>query len=273
MTTHYERPRLIGCSAAIQQVEHLIERVALKSTTVLILGESGTGKELVARSLHALSGRATGPFVALNCAAIPMDLLESELFGHEKGAFTGAVAVRQGRFELASGGTLFLDEIGDMPASMQVKLLRVLQEQVFERVGSNRLIKANVRIVAATHQDLSKAMHQGRFREDLFYRLNVFPIDIPPLRDRPEDIPLLIDYFIAQQKDNHRTTIQLDPKTLNGLLHYAWPGNVRELWNLIERLMILYPNQNIAPKDLPKPFGLSPKTSTKRACAKPMIKG
>ncbi len=254
MMTYDKTPRLMGCSAAIKQVQHLIEQVALKSTTVLILGESGTGKELVARSLHALSGRATGPFIALNCAAIPLDLLESELFGHEKGAFTGAVATRQGRFELAAGGTLFLDEIGDMPASMQVKLLRVLQEQVFERVGSNRLIKANVRILAATHQDLFKAMHQGRFREDLFYRLNIFPIDIPPLRERPEDIPLLIDSFIEQQKESHRSTIQLDPKTLNVLLQYEWPGNVRELWNLIERLMILYPNQSVLPKDLPKPF-------------------
>ncbi len=267
MTTHNQTP-LIGCSAGIKRVQHLIDRVAMKSTSVLILGESGTGKELVARSLHALSRRATGPFVALNCAAIPLELLESELFGHEKGAFTGAIGTRQGRFELASGGTLFLDEIGDMPAGMQAKLLRVLQEQVFERVGSNRSIKANVRIVAATHQDLEKAMHRGSFREDLFYRLNVFPIDIPPLRERKEDIPLLVDYFIEQHGRAHSSVMKMEPKSLNALIHYDWPGNVRELANVIERLMILYPNQNIAPKDLPQPLRVSEVPTQKSPRAK-----
>ncbi len=254
MTTHDKTP-LIGCSAAIKQVQYLVERVAMKSTTVLISGESGTGKELVARALHTLSGRATGPFVALNCAAIPMELLESELFGHEKGAFTGAIGTRQGRFELASGGTLFLDEIGDMPPGMQAKLLRVLQEQIFERVGSNRSIKANVRIVAATHQDLQRAMHERSFREDLFYRLNVFPIDIPPLRSRKEDIPLLVDYFVEQHGRAHGGAIKMDAKSLGACMDYDWPGNVRELANVIERLTILYPNQKLSLKDLKQNLG------------------
>lgn len=247
----------IGCSAGIKKVQNLIERVATRLSTALILGESGTGKELVARSIHALSARANGPFVVVNCAAIPLELLESELFGHEKGAFTGAIAARQGRFEAAFGGTLFLDEIGDMPAAMQVKLLRVLQEQVFERVGSNQSIKANVRIVAATHQNLSEAMHKGSFREDLYYRLNVFPIEIPPLRERAEDIPLLIQHFIEQQRKDHQDFIKIEPEALQTLIHYHWPGNVRELWNLIERLMILYPNQGIHLKDLPPLYASS----------------
>jgi sigma-54 specific flagellar transcriptional regulator A len=246
--------RFIGCSAGIKMVQSLVERLATRSTTALILGESGTGKELVAQMIHQSSTRAAGPFIALNCAAIPLDLLESELFGHEKGAFTGAFALRQGRFEAAAGGSLFLDEIGDMPFAMQAKLLRVLQEHIFERVGSSRSIKSNVRVIAATHQDLGASMRAGRFREDLFYRLNVFPIQIPPLRERPEDIPLLVDHFIRQQSRISEGTIQISPEVLAVFRSYAWPGNVRELWNLMERLSILYPNQSITKKDLPEPL-------------------
>lgn len=243
---------LVGESAAIKAVQHLIHQVARKPTTVLIHGESGTGKELVARIIHQLSNRSHGPFIAINCAAIPYELLESELFGHEKGAFTGAIGARQGRFELAAGGTLFLDEIGDMPMGMQAKLLRVLQERVFERVGGTRAVKADVRILAATHKNLESSIKEGHFREDLYYRLNVFPITVPSLAERRADISILIHDFINQYAREHSIKIALSPEVISYFESYAWPGNVRELYNVIERLLILYPNKLIKLEDLPR---------------------
>lgn len=248
---------LVGTSESIKQVRKLIAQVANTDASVLILGESGTGKEVVARNIHALSDRAHKPFIPLNCGAIPAELLESELFGHEKGAFTGAITARQGRFELANEGTLFLDEIGDMPLAMQVKLLRVLQEKSFERVGSNKSIEVNVRIIAATHRNLDEAIQEGRFREDLFYRLNVFPIDTPPLRERIEDLPLLINELVSRIEGEERASIRLMPGALDILSRYQWPGNVRELANLIERLSILYPNGIVDMDDLPRRFKVS----------------
>lgn len=220
----------------------------------MILGESGTGKEVVARNLHYYSSRSDKPFVPVNCGAIPGELLESELFGHEKGAFTGAISSRQGRFELAHGGTLFLDEIGDMPVAMQVKLLRVIQERVFERVGSNKSIKANVRIIAATHRDLEEHIKQGNFREDLYYRLNVFPIEMPPLQQRVEDIPLLINELITRMEHEQRGSVRLTPAAVTALGQYPWPGNVRELSNLVERLVIMFPYGVVDVRDLPEKF-------------------
>jgi sigma-54 specific flagellar transcriptional regulator A len=236
------------------QVRKLIEKVADTEANVLILGDSGTGKEVVARNLHYYSSRRDRPFVPVNCGAIPPDLLESELFGHEKGAFTGAISARQGRFELAEGGTLFLDEIGDMPLPMQVKLLRVLQERVYERVGSNRSLKADVRIVAATHRDLEVEITAGRFREDLYYRLNVFPIEMPALRERSEDIGLLIKELITRMEHEQRGSVRLTPAAVTALTHYPWPGNVRELSNLMERLIIMYPYGVVDVRDLPEKF-------------------
>jgi sigma-54 specific flagellar transcriptional regulator A len=249
---------LVGNSYAIRHVRNLIRRVATSDATVLILGESGTGKEVVARNIHYQSPRRENPFVPLNCGAIPAELLESELFGHEKGAFTGAITARQGRFEMADGGTLFLDEIGDMPLAMQVKLLRVLQERVFERVGSNKTIKVNVRIIAATHRNLDDLIREGTFREDLYYRLNVFPIDMPPLRERTEDIPLLIDELIRRVEHEQRGSVRLTPAAAVCLCQYPWPGNVRELANLIERLVILHPYGNVDVHDLPEKFRQRP---------------
>ncbi len=228
-----------GTSHAIRGVIGLIRQVAEHESTVLILGESGTGKEVVARAVHDLSPRRQRPFVAVNCGAIPAELLESELFGHEKGAFTGAVAARKGRFEIAEGGTLFLDEIGDMSPTMQVKLLRVLQERVFERVGNQVPTRCNVRIIAATHRNLEEAIARSAFREDLFHRLNVFPIEMPPLRERIEDLPLLVRDFIAHNVAEGRGHIELSPRALAALALHRWPGNVRELANLIERLSIV----------------------------------
>ncbi len=245
---------LVGSSPSIQGVRKLIEQVAPSEASVLILGESGTGKEVVARNVHYCSKRSNKPFVPINCGAIPADLLESELFGHEKGAFTGAISARQGRFELAEGGTLFLDEIGDMSLNMQVKLLRVLQERTFERVGSNKSIKANVRIVAATHRNLEQAIEKGDFREDLFYRLNVFPIEMPPLQERPEDIPLLVKELVARLENEGRGSVRLSQATLINLCKYPWPGNVRELANLIERLVIMYPMAVVEVNELPPKF-------------------
>lgn len=247
---------LVGSSEPISQVRKLISKVADTDASVLILGESGTGKELVARNIHALSSRQNKPFVPINCGAIPAELLESELFGHEKGAFTGAITSRQGRFELANGGTLFLDEIGDMPLAMQVKLLRILQERSFERVGSSKSIAIDVRIIAATHRNLEQAIEAGSFREDLFYRLNVFPIDMPPLRNRKEDLPLLLNELIARIESENRPSIRLLPAALDVLSRHHWPGNVRELANLVERLAILYPNGIVDVDDLPKRFQL-----------------
>ena len=245
---------LVGNSRGIRDVRCLVKQVAGSEATVLIRGESGTGKEVIARNIHYLSARRDRPFVPINCGAIPSELLESELFGHEKGAFTGAVAARQGRFEMAEGGTLFLDEIGDMPLPMQVKLLRVLQERVFERVGSNRPIATNVRIVAATHRNLEELIAAGRFREDLFYRLNVFPIDTPPLRERVEDIPLLIQELIARIEREQRGSVRLSPAAVVALCHHSWPGNVRELANLVERLTILFPLGVVGLRDLPEKY-------------------
>jgi sigma-54 dependent transcriptional regulator, flagellar regulatory protein len=245
---------LVGSSNSIAAVRNLINHVADTDASVLILGESGTGKEVVARNIHNHSSRANKPFVPINCGAIPSELLESELFGHEKGAFTGAITARQGRFELAEGGTIFLDEIGDMPLNMQVKLLRVLQERCFERVGSNKSIDVNVRIIAATHRNLDKAIEEGVFREDLYYRLNVFPIEMPALRARSEDIPLLINELVSRIEHEGRLSVRMMPNAIKALQKYQWSGNVRELANLIERLSILYPKGIIDIDDLPKRF-------------------
>lgn len=245
---------LSGNGRATRRINQMIEQVAASDATVLVLGESGTGKEVVARKLHYHSNRRGKPFVPVNCGAIPGDLLESELFGHEKGAFTGAINTRQGRFELADGGTLFLDEIGDMSMHMQVKLLRVLQERNFERVGSNKTIQCDVRIIAATHRNLEAAIEEGLFREDLFYRLNVFPIEMPPLRERIEDIPVLINDLIRRIEHEKRGSVRLTPASVTALQHYRWSGNVRELANLIERLAILYPYGVVDVPDLPEKF-------------------
>ncbi|HYE37813.1 sigma-54 dependent transcriptional regulator [Methylocaldum sp.] len=257
-TVNFRPPELFrsltGASATVQRTRKLIQQVAPSDATVLILGESGTGKEVIARNLHYYSARRSKPFVPVNCGAIPGELLESELFGHEKGAFTGALSSRQGRFELAEGGTLFLDEIGDMPLSMQVKLLRVLQERSFERVGSNKTIQCDVRIIAATHRNLEEEISRNRFREDLYYRLNVFPIEVPSLRDRLEDIPALVEDLTARLKAEKRGDMRLTPAAFRVLQRYHWPGNVRELANLIERLAILYPNNVVDAADLPEKF-------------------
>lgn len=248
------RQRLTGSSPSIRGVRQLIEQVADFDTNVLVTGQSGTGKELVARTIHELSDRADKPFVPLNCGAIPPDLLESELFGHEKGAFTGAIASRTGRFELAEGGTLFLDEIGDMSLSMQVKLLRVLQERTFERVGSGKTQKCNVRIVAATHRDLPKAVADGEFREDLFYRLNVFPIEMPPLYKRVSDLPQLLNELFVSHDAEAGTDLRVTPAAVKVLANYPWPGNIRELSNLVERLAIIKPEGKIDVSDLPAKY-------------------
>lgn len=243
-----------GNTLAIRRVRKMIQQVSTFDTTVLVTGESGTGKEVVARAIHDSSGRRDKPFVAVNCGAIPSELLESELFGHEKGAFTGAICARQGRFELAEGGTLFLDEIGDMSLPMQVKILRVLQERTFERVGSNVSRQCDVRIVAATHRNLESRIDEGLFREDLFYRLNVFPIELPALRDRLEDLPLLISEISDELREFGRGDVRFSPESIHLLRSYAWPGNVRELANLVERLAVLHPNSTIAPQDLPERY-------------------
>jgi sigma-54 dependent transcriptional regulator, flagellar regulatory protein len=243
-----------GSSAAVREATALIRQVAAHDSSVLILGESGTGKELAARAIHDASPRRQRPFVAINCGAIPAELLESELFGHEKGSFTGAIAARKGRFEIAEGGTLFLDEIGDMSLPMQVKLLRVLQERVFERVGNHTPIRCNVRIIAATHRNLEESIARGAFREDLFYRLNVFPIEMPALRTRIDDLPLLVRDFSDRNVDAGRSKVELTARTMKVLSAYAWPGNVRELGNLIERLSILCPNRRVDVADLPPKY-------------------
>ncbi|XKH00427.1 sigma-54 dependent transcriptional regulator [Marinobacter nauticus] len=245
---------LVGTSRRVQQVRQLMEQVADKEVSVLITGESGTGKEVVARNLHYHSSRREKPFVPVNCGAIPAELLESELFGHEKGAFTGAITARVGRFELAEGGTLFLDEIGDMPLNMQVKILRVLQERTFEKVGSNKTQTANVRVIAATHKNLEDMIEAGDFREDLYYRLNVFPIEMPALRERAEDIPLLINELIARMEKEKRGSLRLNSAAIMSLCRHDWPGNVRELANLVERLAIMHPYGVIGVQELPKKF-------------------
>jgi sigma-54 specific flagellar transcriptional regulator A len=248
--------QLIGNSRKMKQVAQMIEQVSDSDANVLILGESGTGKEVVARNLHHLSSRRPKPIVPVNCGAIPAELLESELFGHEKGAFTGAITTRKGRFEMAEGGTLFLDEIGDMPLPMQVKLLRVLQEKVYERVGSNKPMIANVRVIAATHRNLEAQITEGLFREDLYYRLNVFPIEMPSLRERPEDIPLLINELITRIEHENRGSVGLTAAAIGSLCRYDWPGNVRELANVIERLVIMFPYTTVDFDDLPEKYQL-----------------
>jgi formate hydrogenlyase transcriptional activator len=231
---------IVGRSAALRRVLQDIETVAPTDSTVLIYGETGTGKELIARAIHDLSTRGKNAFVKLNCAAIPTGLLESEMFGHEKGAFTGAVAQRIGRFELAHRGTVFLDEIGDIPLELQPKLLRVLQEREFERLGSSRTLTSDARLIAATNRDLTKMVEDRQFRADLFYRLNVFPVEVPPLRERPDDIPLLVRHFVQQFARRMGKAVDTIPsETMNVLVRYHWPGNIRELQNLVERAVIL----------------------------------
>ena len=245
---------LVGESPALERVRYLMGQVADTEVSVLITGESGTGKEVVARNLHLNSARADKRFVPVNCGAIPAELLESELFGHEKGAFTGAVSSRAGRFEVADGGTLFLDEIGDMPLPMQVKLLRVLQEGSYERVGGTKTLKSDVRIFAATHKDLQRMIDDGEFRQDLYYRINVFPIEVPPLRERNEDIPLLINELIALMEADNRGSVRFNSAAISILCQYHWPGNVRELANLIEHMAILNPHRIVGLNDIPKKF-------------------
>jgi formate hydrogenlyase transcriptional activator len=249
----YERrfEQVIGSSPALEAVLEQVERVAPTDSTVIIQGETGTGKELIAHAIHNLSLRCGRPFIRLNCAAIPLDLLESELFGHEKGAFTGAIAQKIGRFELADKGTLFLDEVGDIPPALQPKLLRVLQEQEFERLGSTKTHKVDVRLVAATNRDLIEMVNRGEFRSDLYYRLNVFPILLPPLRDRREDIPALVTHFVEVfGRRMGREIEHIPPETMSALSSYPWPGNIRELQNLIERAVILS-NNGVLPNSLP----------------------
>lgn len=248
----YRMEHLIGTSETMRELLEFIDKVADSDSTILISGESGTGKELIARTIHYNSSRRDQALVPVNCGAIPENLLESELFGHEKGAFTGAVNARLGRFELAHGGTLFLDEVGEMSLPLQVKLLRVLQERCFERVGGTKTIGVDVRILAATNQDLEVAVQEKRFRKDLFYRLNVIPVTIPPLRERASDIPLLIEHFLARFNEMKQASVRdVDSEAMEYVLHYHWPGNIRELENLVERLVVLKKTGTIMPSDLP----------------------
>ena len=244
--------QIIGQSARIREVFDTVHRLSDTDSTVLILGESGTGKELFAHSIHSSSPRSERNFVVVNCGAIPAELLESELFGHEKGSFTGAIRSRVGKFELAHRGTIFLDEIGDMSPALQVKLLRILQEQKFERVGGNQMIKTDVRVLAATNQNLQAAIKNGKFREDLFYRLNVIPLNLPPLRDRKDDIPKLVEHFIKKfNRTKTRSVTGVDGETMNLIKEYGWPGNVRELENICERLVVIKGTGMIEAADLP----------------------
>ena len=252
----YNFPCIIGEAPRLQEIEMQIQKVAPTDATVLIQGESGTGKELFARAIHTLSRRKDRHFVAINCAAIPDTLLENELFGHEKGAYTDAGSLKMGKFELADGGTIFLDEIGDLSSAVQAKLLRVLQEKNFERVGGNQTIEVDVRIIAATNQNLRELVEEGKFREDLFFRISVFPINIIPLSKRRGDIPLLVDHFINLfSAELHKEPIKMTPEAMKVLTDYSWPGNVRELENLIERLLILSEKTTIRPEDLKLPSG------------------
>ena len=245
---------IVGDSANIRTIRNLVTQVAERETTVLVTGQSGSGKEVVARAIHESSPRSQGPFVPVNCGAIPGDLLESELFGHERGAFTGAVAGKKGRFELAAGGTLFLDEVGDMPFDMQVKLLRALETGQFERLGGTQTLTSDVRVVAATHQNLEQMIAEGRFREDLYYRLNVFPIELKPLHSRVDDIEPLVSAFAAQIEQEHGVSLNMSNGVLEALQSYSWPGNVRELKNLLERLAVQFPNQVITSAELPSKY-------------------
>ena len=263
----FKPSNIIGNSKPMQEVYELIRKVAVTKATVLILGESGVGKELVANAIHYNSPTAEGPFVKFNCAALPESIVESELFGHEKGSFTGAAAMRKGRFELADGGTIFLDEVGELSLSMQAKLLRVLQEKTFERVGGSRPVKVDLRIIAATNRDLVDMVAKGTFREDLYYRLNVFPITIPPLRERGSDIILLADHFVAQySREGGHDTKRISTPALNMLMAYHWPGNVRELENVIERSVILSEDGVIHGYNLPPSLQTSTETGTSFGC-------
>jgi two-component system, NtrC family, response regulator len=258
----YGFPNIVGESRVMGEILALVQRVAGSRATVLVTGESGTGKELIARAIHQCSNRAAKSFISVNCAALTETLLESELFGHERGAFTHAVAMRKGRFELADGGTLFMDEVAEMSQGLQVKLLRVLQEMEFERVGGNRTIKVDVRVVAASNRDLKEEVEAGRFREDLFYRLNVVHLHLPPLRQRQEDIPLLAGHFIKKYvQENLRDKTRITPEAVKVLIQYAWPGNVRELENVMERAVILCSNNVISPQDLPAELAPAPAES------------
>jgi DNA-binding NtrC family response regulator len=266
----YRFENIVGDSERMQKVFEVVEKVADTDSTVLILGESGTGKELVAKAIHYNSYRREKPFVPVNCAAIPGELLESELFGHEKGAFTNAIRMRIGRFELANGGTVFLDEIGDMNPLLQSKLLRVLQERQFERVGGVKTIKTDIRIIAATHQNLKALVQQRRFREDLYYRLNVIPMEIPPLRERKADIPLLAHYFLEEFNRRKRKKVRgIHEGAMARLMQYEWPGNVRELENTIERVVILLDGDLVTPEDLPDKFHDLPRAETAPAAEIP----
>jgi Nif-specific regulatory protein len=247
----YSLPNVIGSSDKMQEVFEAVHRVADSKATVILYGESGTGKELIAKAIHYMSPRAKQPFIKFNCASIPEGLIESELFGHEKGAFTGAIAARKGRFELADGGTIFLDEVGDLLITLQPKILRVLQEREFERVGGEKTIKIDVRLIAATSRDLEGLVLEGRFREDLYYRLNVVPIFLPPLRERKEDISLLIEHFLKRFNEENKKNVSISPEALGILMDYSWPGNIRELENTIERLVVMCGGNAIEPSDLP----------------------
>ena len=250
---------IIGESPQIREVFDIVERAAGSQSTVMIYGESGTGKELIARALHLNSPRKSKPFIAVNCAAIPHDLLESELFGYEKGAFTGALNARVGRIELANQGTIFFDEIGDMPPALQVKLLRVLAEREIDRIGSVKSTPVDIRVITATHQNLEAAIEEGRFREDLYYRLNIIPLALPPLRDRKTDIPLLVSHFLNQFNGTGRSKT-INEEAMNILGNYSWPGNIRELANFVERMVVLSIDSTITPRDLPdKVLGEVPK--------------
>ena len=264
LRSRYRFENIVGTSTALRRVLETVEKVADSDSTVLITGESGTGKELIARALHFNSRRADRMFVTVNCGAIPEELLESELFGHVRGAFTNAIAHREGRFAVANGGSIFLDEIGDMSSSLQVKLLRVLQDRTFEPVGSSKTVKVNVRVIAATNQDLEQAIRERRFREDLFYRLNVIPIETPALRERREDIPLLVHHFLQVMNQEKGKRVEgLSPPALELLCEYDWPGNVRELENLVERLVILRGDGTIEVDELPR--------SLRRAAERPAV--
>ena len=253
LKNRYGFENIIGDSNAMQSVYNLVDKVAPTDSTVLILGESGTGKELISNIIHYNSERLNKPFVTVNCSAIPHDLLESELFGHEKGAFTGAISTKRGKFEMADHGTVFLDEIGDIDLSLQVKLLRVLQERAFERVGGTKTIKVDVRIIAATNKNLEEEVARGKFRQDLFYRLNVIPIQLPPLRERKGDIPLLCHHFLEKYCDKRKKPVlKISGEAMLAFTNYSWPGNVRELENLIERLVVLKENDTVVCSDLPK---------------------
>ena len=247
----YKVENIIGQSDRMQEVFEAIHRVAPSRANVLLLGESGTGKELVAKAIHYMSPRSKESFIKFNCASIPEGLLESELFGHERGAFTGAMALRKGRFELADGGTIFLDEIGDLPLTLQPKILRVLQEKEFERVGGEKTIKVDTRLIAATSRNLEELVRSGKFREDLYYRLNVVPISMPPLHERRQDIHLLAEFFLKRYNDENSKAVAISPNVLDVLLNYEWPGNVRELENTIERLVVMSRGSNITEADLP----------------------